>query len=94
MHILNITLNYTTQLLTAFSTDLFFYFRWIRYDGRSYTGGYKQGWWNGKGEEEFGDWSREIAYWVDHNKEGAAKYYDKNGNEEDRFYKNDCLVKK
>ena len=37
--------------------------------------------------------SREIAYWVKtFTKEGAAKYYDKNGNEEDRFYKNGRLV--
>ena len=34
------------------------------YDGRSYTGGYKQGWRNGKGEEEWADGSRQIAYWV------------------------------
>ena len=38
------------------------------------------------------DGSREIAYYVDNNKKGAAKYYDQNGNEEDRFYKNGKLV--
>ena len=71
---------------------LFYYFRGI-YDGWSYTGGYKQGWKNGKGEEVEADGSREIAYWVaGKGKEGAAKYYDKNGNEEDRFYKNGELV--
>ena len=58
----------------------------------SYTGGYKLGRWNGKGEYEWTDGSREIAYYVDGNKEGAAKYYDKNGKEKDRFYKNDKLV--
>ena len=71
---------------------LFYYFREITDDGSSYTGGYKQGRRNGKGEIEWADGSREIAYWVDDKKEGAAKYYDENGNEEDWFYKNDELV--
>ena len=39
------------------------------------------------------DGSREIAYYVDNKKEGEAKYYDKNGKEQDRFYKNNKLVK-
>ena len=43
--------------------------------------------WNWKGELEYLDGSREIAYRVNDKKEGAAKYYDKNGNEQDRFYK-------
>ena len=73
--------------------SLLSYFRYISYDGESYTGGYKQGWKNGKGEEEFRDGSREIAYRVNHlTKEGAAKYYDQNGNEHDRFYKKGKLV--
>ena len=76
------------------SSLLFFSFREITNDGYSYTGGYKQGRWNGKGEEEWEDGSREIAYRLDENKEGAAKYYDENGNEEDRFYKKGKLVKK
>ena len=84
--------NITLTLLIYYSTFLFFYFRYIKYDGDSYTGGWKQGRENGKGEEEWKDGSREIAYWVDGKKEGAAKYYDKNGNEEDRFYKNGYLV--
>ena len=84
----------TLTLLIYYSTFLYFYFRWITYHGESYTGGWKQGKWNGKGEKEWKDGSREIAYWVDDKKEGAAKYYDKNGNEEDIFYKNDELVKK
>ena len=84
----------TLTLLICYSTILFFYFRFIRYDGWSYTGGYKQGNANGKGEDEWEDGSREIAYYVDGKKEGAAKYYDKNGNEEDRFYKNGELVEK
>ena len=63
-------------------------------DGSSYTGGYKESWRNGKGEEEWADGSREIAYYVGKSKkEGAAKYYDKNRNEQNRFYKNDELVK-
>ena len=83
----------TLTLLIYYSTFLFFYFRRIwSYDGSSYTGGYKQGRRNGKGEEEWKDGSREIAYRVDGKREGAAKYYDKNGNEEDRFYKNGKLV--
>ena len=83
----------TLTLLIYYSTFLFFYFRNIYgWNGESYTGGYKQGDWNGKGEVEWEDGSREIAYWVDWKKEGAAKYYDQNGNEEDRFYKNDKLV--
>ena len=73
--------------------ELEYYGRVIDEFGKSYTGGYKQGNWNGKGEYEWEDRSREIAYYVDRKKEGAAKYYDKNGNEEDRFYKNDELVK-
>ena len=82
-------------LLIYYSTILFFYFRDIGSSGWSYTGGYKQGWKNGKGEEEWKDGSRQIAYRVaGKGKEGAAKYYDKNGNEEDRFYKNNELVKK
>ena len=47
---------------------------------------------NGKGEWKWEDGSREIAYYVDHKREGAAKYYDKNGNEQDRFYKKNKLV--
>ena len=85
----------TLTLLICYSTFLFFYFRFIYDNGwSSYTGGYKQGDRNGKGEEEWKDGSREIAYYVDHKKEGAAKYYDENGNEEDRFYKNGELVEK
>ena len=85
----------TLTLLIYYSTILFFYFRYIWSNGLSYTGGYKQGRKNGKGEYEWEDGSREIAYYVDdYNKEGAAKYYDKNGNEEDRFYKNGELVEK
>ena len=38
------------------------------------------------------DGSREIAYYVYGFKQGAAKYYDENGKEEDRFYKNNRLV--
>ena len=71
---------------------LFYYFRGIGSSGWSYTGGYKQGNGNGKGEEEWADGSRQIAYYVDDKKEGAAKFYDENGKEEDRFYKNDRLV--
>ena len=82
----------TLILLICYSTFLFFYFRSITYDGDSYTGGYKQGRANGKGEEEWANGSREIAYFVNGKKEGAAKYYDKNGNEQDRFYKDDKLV--
>ena len=85
----------TLTILIYYSTFLFFYFRYIGilFDGYSYTGGWKQGSWNGKGEEEWEDGSREIAYYVGwRKKEGAAKYYDKNGNEEDRFYKNNKLV--
>ena len=82
----------TLTLLIYYSTFLFFYFRDIDSSGWSYSGGVKQGNANGKGEEEWADGSREIAYYVDDNKEGAAKYYDENGKEEDRFYKNDELV--
>ena len=81
------------SLLIYYSSFLFFYFRYIRgRNGESYTGGYKQGWRNGKGEYEWADGSRQIAYWVDGKREGAAKYYDENGNEEDRFYEDDELV--
>ena len=74
------------------STLLFFSFRYIDGNGRSYTGGWKQGKRHGKGEEEWADGSREIAYWVaGKGRQGAAKYYDRNGNEEDRFYKDDEL---
>ena len=82
----------TLTLLIYYSTFLFFYFRYIRWNGFSYTGGFKQSLWNGKGEYEWADGSREIAYRVDGKREGAAKYYDENGNEEDRFYKNSELV--
>ena len=82
----------TLTLLICYSTILFFYFRFIDYFGKSYTGGYKQGRWNGKVEEEWASGSRLIAYFVDGKKEGAAKYYDQNGNEQDRFYKNGELV--
>ena len=47
---------------------------------------------NGKGEEKWEDGSREIAYYVEGWKEGAAKYYDENGNEQNRFYKDGKLV--
>ena len=82
----------TLTLLICYSTILFFYFRYIHRSGYSYTGGYKQGNRNGKREEVFKDGSREIAYFVDGKKKGAAKYYDKNGNEQDRFYRNNELV--
>ena len=82
----------TLTLPIYYSTFLFFYFRYIDDNGYSYTGGYKQDNRNGKGEEEWADGSREIAYWVDGYREGAAKYYDENGNEEDRFYKDGYLV--
>ena len=82
-------------LLIYYSISLIFYFRYINYNGYSYTGGLKQGMRNGKGKEEWEDGSREIAYRVGYyeTKEGTAKYFDKNGNEEDRFYKNGELVK-
>ena len=84
----------TLTLLIYYSAFLFFYFRYIRgRDGESYTGGYKQNKRNGKGEKVKADGSREIAYYVDGWKEGAAKYYDIYGNEEDRFYKDGKLVK-
>ena len=60
--------------------------------GLSLTGGWKQSRWNRKVEQEWADGSREIANWVAGYKEGAAKYYDKNGNEQDRFYKDNKLV--
>ena len=83
----------TLTLLIYYSTFLFFYFRWIRSDGSSFTGGYKQGYRNGKGEYEFEDGRRVIAYWVDdYEKEGSAKYYDENGNEYGIFCKNNKLV--
>ena len=85
--------HHSYTLLIYYSTILFFYFRHIWSYGDSYIGVYKQGWKSGKGEEEWEDGSREIAYWVDDKKEGAAKYYDENGNEQDRFYKNGELFK-
>ena len=88
MH-MHTSLLHTTHLLFYL---LISYFRFISSNGESYTGGYKQGKWNGKGEFEWADGSREIVYYVDGKKEGAAKYYDKNGNEQDRFYKNNELV--
>ena len=85
----------TLTLLIYYSTILFFYFRYIDgWNEESYTGEYKQNMWNGKGEQEWADGSREIAYFVDGEAEGAAKFYDKNGNEEDRFYKDGELVEK
>ena len=92
--VINAHAHITLTLLIYYPTILFFYFRYIKDNGYSYTGGLKQGGANGKGEEVDGDGSREIAYFVDGYKEGAAKYYDKNGNEQDRFYKKDKLVKK
>ena len=86
--------HHSYTLLIYYSTFLFFYFRDIWDSGWSYTGGYKQGSWNGKGEYEWKDGSREIAYYVDGKAEGAAKYYDENGNEQDRFYKNGNWVVK
>ena len=85
--------HHSYKLLIYSSTILFFYFRNIHNNG-SYTGGYKQGYRNVKVEFEWVDGSRQIKYYVKDKKEGAAKYYDKNENEEDRFYKNGRLVKK
>ena len=83
---------YTTILIYSLII-LLSYFRYFE-NGESYTGGYKQGWRNGKVEQEWADGSREIAYYDDVNgKEGAAKYYDQNGNEQDRFYEYGELVK-
>ena len=83
----------TLTLLIYYSTFLFFYFRYIMVEMENHTledinkvDGME------KESEEWEDGSREIAYWVDGKKEGAAKYYDENGNEEDRFYKNGKLV--
>ena len=84
--------HHSYTLLSYYSTILLFYFRYIWDSGSSFTGGCKQGNRNGKGEYEWADGSREIAYYVDGKAEGAAKYYDKNGNEQDRFYKNGELV--
>ena len=92
--VINAHAHITLTLLIYYSTFLFFYFRYIRDYGWSYTGGYKQGSRNGKGEYEWENGSREIAYWVDGKKEGAAKYYDWYGNEQDRFYKNGNWVVK
>ena len=33
-----------------------------------------------------------VTYYVDDKREGAAKYYDEDGNEEDKFYKDGELV--
>ena len=64
------------------------------WNGKFFNGGYYQSMYNGKREHQWADGSREIAYWVAQRREGAAKYYDKNGKEEDRFYENDKLVEK
>ena len=79
-------------MLTPFSTLLFFSFRNISASGDYYTGGYKQGSYYGKGEEEWADGSREISYIINDKKEGAAKYFDKNGKERDMFYVDDERV--
>ena len=88
----SLTSLYTTILIYSL-IHLLSYFRFINWHGWSYTGGYKQDERNGKGEDKYPDGSREIAYYVDGYKEGAAKYYDENGQEEDRFYIDGKLVK-
>ena len=64
----------------------------MHYDGYTYTGELRQDKRHGKGEEERANGRKEIAYWADGKKEGAAKYIDENGVEEDIFYKDDEIV--
>ena len=76
---------------TAYSNlPLHFYFILFRnfyYNGSSYIGGFRQNKKHGKGEVEYESGNREIAYRVDGNREGKAKYYYKDGREQDRLYK-------
>ena len=69
--------------------SIYISFREFYDNGNYYIGGYRQNKKHGKGEYEWEDGDRQIAYWVDGKKEGKVKYYYKDGTEEDILYKDD-----
>ena len=82
-------LNNAFTLHCLFTTDICIYisFRIFFEDGINYIGGYRQDEFHGKGVGELVNGDREIAYCVNNRREGKAKYFYKDGREEDRFYK-------
>ena len=69
--------------------SIYISFRSFYYDGDYYIGGYRQSKKHGKGEYEWEDGDRQIAYCVDDKREGKAKRYYKDGTEVDILYKDD-----
>ena len=76
----------------AFLVSIYISFRQFYANGDYYIGGCRQNKNHGKGEYEWENGGREIAYSVDDKREGKAKYYYKDGREEDRLYKDDERV--
>ena len=68
-------------------------FRCFYENGNYHIGGFRQHNFHGKGEFELEDGDREVAFFVDNKREGKAKYYSKDGTEQDRLYKDDEIVK-
>ena len=68
-------------------------FRHFYSDGDYYIGGLRQKERHGKGEYEWKNGNREIAFYVDDKEEGQAKFYYKDKTEEDRLYKDGKRVK-
>ena len=67
--------------------SIYISFRDFISNGNYYIGGFRQNKIHGKGEYEWEDGDREIAYFVDGKREGKTKYYYKDGREENRLYK-------
>ena len=76
-------------MVSAFIFSLFYISFRDFYDGNYYIGGLRQKRRHGKGEYEWKNGDRQIAYFVDGKEEGKAKFYYKDGTEEDRFFKDD-----
>ena len=74
--------------------SIYISFRLFTPNGNYYIGGLRQNKRHGKGELEWENGDREIAYFVDGKREGKAKYYYKDGTEEDRLYKDDKRILK
>ena len=77
----------------ASPVSIYISFRSFYPNGNYYIGGLRQNKRHGKGEYEWEDGDREIAYYVNDKREGKAKYYYKDGTEEDRLYKDGERVK-
>ena len=84
---LSVTFTFFASLISIYIS-----FRDFFSNGDYYIGGVRQGKYHGKGEIEWKNGDREIAYYVYNKREGKAKFYYKDGIEEDRLYKDGEIV--